>query len=135
MVANLAKPCKGPLGLVTANGDVLPGGDTEVDLMVHFRERGVDVGPGKERVWRAKGCFREADIPDDMILGYPWLQENRVSVLSGDKLLGFGEGCQNLVEGWVKTTGPAKGKSLPTWSIRKLQLALPDGRQEVSFPP
>ena len=29
------------------------------------------------------------------------------------------------MEGWVKTTGPAKGKTLPTWSIRKLQLSLP----------
>ena len=57
LVANLATPCKKTLRLVTANGDVLPGGDTEVDLMVHFRERGVDVGPGEEMAWRAKGCF------------------------------------------------------------------------------
>ena len=75
LVANLAKPCKRPLRLVTANGDMLPGGDTEVDLMVHFRERGVDLGPGKERVLGAKGCFHEAEIENDMILGYPWLQE------------------------------------------------------------
>ena len=60
-----------------------------------------------------------------MILGYPWLQENRVAVLSGDNLLGVGEGCRNLVEGWVKTTCPAKGKTLQTWSIGKLQLGLP----------
>ena len=69
--------------------------------MVHFRERGVDVGPGKERVSGAKGCFHEAEIENDMILGYPWLQENRVAVLYGDNLLGVGEGCQNLVQGWV----------------------------------
>ena len=124
LVANLAKPCKGPLRLVTANGDVLPGGDTEVDLIVHFRERGVDVGPGKERVWRAKGCFPEAEIEDDMILGYPWWQANRVAVLSADRVLAVGEGCRDLVEGWVKITGPAKGKTLPTWSIRKRQLGL-----------
>ena len=48
-----------------------------------------------------------------------------MEVLSGDNLLGVGEGCQNLVEGWVKTTGPVKGKTLPTLSIRKLQLGLP----------
>ena len=65
-------------------------------------------------MWRAKGCFHEAEIEDDMILGYPWLQENRVAVLSGDIILEVGEGRQNLVEGWVKTTCPAKGKTLPT---------------------
>ena len=57
LVANLAKPCKRPLRLVTANGDVLPGGDTEVDLMVHFTEGGVDVGPGKERCGGPKDAF------------------------------------------------------------------------------
>ena len=60
-----------------------------------------------------------------MILGYPWLQKNRVAVLSGENLLGVGEGCRNLVGGWVKTTGPARGKTVWTWSIRKLQLGLP----------
>ena len=94
LVANLAKPCKRPLRLVTANGDVLPGGDIEVDLMVHFRERGVDVGPGKERVWRAKGCVHEAEIEDEMILGYPWLQENRVAVLSGTISQDLGKGVE-----------------------------------------
>ena len=47
---------------------------SEVYLMVHLRERGVDVGPGMERVWRAKEYFHEAEIEDDMNLGYPWLQ-------------------------------------------------------------
>ena len=61
-----------------------------------------------------------------MIMGYAWLQEDLVVVLSRDNLLGRGEGCQNLVELWVKTTGPAEGKTFPTWSFRKLQLGLPD---------
>ena len=55
--------------------------------------------------------------------------------MSGDNLLGVREGCQNLVEGWVKTTGPAKGKTVPTWSIRKLQLGLPGRTSGGDIPP
>ena len=65
-----------------------------MDLMVHFRERGVDVGPGKEMVWRAKESFHEAEIEDDMILGYPWLKEDRVAVLPGDNLWEWGKGVE-----------------------------------------
>ena len=103
--------------------------------MLHFRERGVDVGPGKERVWIAKGCFHEAEIEYDMILRYPLLQENRVAVLSGDNLLRVGEGCQNRVEVWVKTSGLAKGKTSRPGVSECYSSACPDRRQEVTFPP
>ena len=73
----------------------------------------VDLGPGKESVWMAKGCFHEAEIGNEIILGYPWLQENRGAVFSGDSLFRVGEEYRNLVEGLVKNTGPAKGKNPP----------------------
>ena len=77
------KPSKRPLRLVSANGEVLGGGDKEVELMIHILQRNAEVERGFETVWKAKGCFHEADIDDDMIPTYPWLQENRVTVLPG----------------------------------------------------
>ena len=84
--------------LVTANGEVLGGGDKEVELLIHFLQINAEVKPGFERVWKARGCFHEADIDDDMILGVPWLQENRVAVLPADNALGVGE----RVDAWWK---------------------------------
>ena len=66
--------------------------------MIYFLQTNAEVKPGFERVWKAKACFHEADIDDDMILGYPWLQKNRVAVLSGDNALGVGERCQCFLE-------------------------------------
>ena len=37
--SSLVKPSKRPLGLVTANGEVLGGGDKGVELMIHFQQR------------------------------------------------------------------------------------------------
>ena len=66
--------------------------------MIHFLQRNAEVEPGFERLWEANGCFPEADIDDDMILRYPWLQENRVAVLPGDNALGVVKG----VNAWWK---------------------------------
>ena len=60
LARDLAKPSKRPLRLVTANGEVLGGGDKEVELMIHFLQRSAEVQPGFERVWKTKGCFHEA---------------------------------------------------------------------------
>ena len=68
LAGDLVKPSKRPLRLVTANGEVLGGGDKEVELLIHFLQRSAE---GFERVWKSKGCFHEADIDDDPILGYP----------------------------------------------------------------
>ena len=71
LARDLVKPSKRPWRLVTAKGEVLGGGDKEVQLLIHFRRRNAEVKPGFERVWKTKGCFHEADIDDEMILGYP----------------------------------------------------------------
>ena len=106
--------------------------------MIHFLQRNAEVKPGFERVWKAKGCFHEADIDDDMILGYPWLHENRVAVLPGDNALGVGERGQCLVEGWpvtdTRTTAKTPAKTLPDWSVRKLQLGLRGDSQGGDIP-
>ena len=111
MARDLVKPSKRPLRLVTANGEVLGGGDKGVELMIHSLQRNAEAKPGFERVWKAKGFFHEADIDDDMGLGYPWLQENRVAVLPGDNALGVGESCQCLVEGWPVTDARPTAKT------------------------
>ena len=51
--------------------------------MIYFLQRNAEVKHGVERVWKAKWCLHEANIDDDMILGYPWMQENRFAVLPG----------------------------------------------------
>ena len=59
-----------------------------------------------------------------MILGYPWLQENRVAVLPGDNALEVGKKGQCWVEGCpatdVRPTAKTPAKTLPDWSVRKL---------------
>ena len=108
-----------------------------MELLIHFLQRNAEVNPGFESVWKAKGCFHEADIDDDMILGYPWLQENRVAVLPGDNALGVCEKGQCLVEGWPLTEGrrtaKTPAKTLSDWSVRKLQLGLRGESQGVFF--
>ena len=69
-----------------------------MELLIHFRQRNAEVKPGFERVWKAMGFFHEADIDDDMILGYPWMQENRVAVLPGENAFGKAKG----VNAWWK---------------------------------
>ena len=106
--------------------------------MIHFLQRNAEVQPGFERVWKAKGCFHEADIDDDMILGFPWLQEKRVAVLPGDNALGVGEKRQCLVKGWPVTdaqlTAKTLAKTLPNWSGLKLQLGLRGDSQGGDIP-
>ena len=96
--------------------------------MINFLQINAEVNPGCKRVWKAKGCFHEADIDDEMILGYPWLQENRVAILLAENTLGVGENDQCLVEWWPVTdarpTTKTPANTLPDWSVRKLQWGL-----------
>ena len=43
LTRDLVKPSKRPLGLVTANGEVLGDGDKEVELIFHFLQRNAEV--------------------------------------------------------------------------------------------
>ena len=59
--------------------------------------------PGSETEgWRLQGRFHDADIDDDMIVGYPWLQNHKVAVLAGEDALGVGRQIPYLLVGWPK---------------------------------
>ena len=82
---------------MTADGRRLGGGDEEVKLTMFFK---VKNGTGSETEgWRFQGRFHDADIEDDMILVYPWLQEHKVAVLEGEDALLLGREIRYLLVG------------------------------------
>ena len=44
----------------------------------------------EELVWRATGLPHEAEMEDEMILGYPLLCQHRLAVVPSDHALGVG---------------------------------------------
>ena len=57
LARDLVKPSKRPLRLVPANGEVLGGGDKEVELMIHFLQRNAEVQPDLKGYGRPRGAF------------------------------------------------------------------------------
>ena len=71
IAGKLLVPSRSPVRIVQANGDPVKGGAKEAELRVTFRER-AQPNDDVELVWRATGLFHEAELEDEMILGYPW---------------------------------------------------------------
>ena len=98
----------------------------------------VQNGTGSETEgWLFQGRFHDADIDDDMILGYPWLQEHNVAVPAGEDALGVGREIRDLLVGWPEQEKPEKDESLhvvPKWSVRKLVLAIDGVLDEEGIP-
>jgi len=67
-----------PLALKTVTGEDLPGGREEVRLKLTFAQTD-DKNP-KEREWTTEVVAHDGVISCDLILGYPWLSENRLDV-------------------------------------------------------
>ena len=122
---------KNPLTLVTANGEKLNGGDREVELDLSFKmkTKGQDE-ENKTDVFTPKGNFHEPDTEDELILGYPWLKENNLAVLTTEGALGCGWENEIILTGWGKGD-PNEVKKLDeypiTWKIRKMALHLTEG--------
>ena len=67
-----------PLKLVTANGKLLGGGDTCVNLNMRFFQ--VVNGNQLPALLRRHAIFYDADIRVDAILSHPWMVENKIGV-------------------------------------------------------
>ena len=81
----LLKPASEKLSLRTANGQVMEGGDKQVEISLGFRQvfRGETMA---ELSW-IPATFVDADIHVDAILSYPWLVENKLGVFPHLKAL------------------------------------------------
>ena len=68
--------------MVIASGDTLQGGDKEIDLEMDFRLKNPKDFDAKteENTFCLRGKFHDADIKKELILGYPWLEENGLKI-------------------------------------------------------
>ena len=112
--------------IVQANGDPVKGGAKEAELRVTFRER-VQPNDDEELVWRATGLFHEAELEDEMILGYPWLCQHKLAVVPGDHALGVGS-TDRLIAGWEEGDRgfDPEDERVPDCALRKLRLCVED---------
>ena len=69
---------KRPLMLTLADGQAFWGGDKEIAAVLVL---GKDVD-NEVKPWKTKAQFYEGEIRADMILGYPWLAQNGLYVLT-----------------------------------------------------
>ena len=99
----------------------------------------VQNGTGSETEgWRFKGRFHDAEIEDDMIIWYPWLQKHNVAVLAGEDALGVGREIRYSLVGWPEQEKPEKDErpqEVAEWSVSKLALAIHDVLDEEWIPP
>ena len=79
------QPTKAPLSLVAANGQKLSGGGKEIDLELRMNIQGMS------EQWTAKASFHDANIELDGILGFPWLRDNRLVIVSHQDALAWDE--------------------------------------------
>ena len=69
-----------------------------MDLSFKMKTKGQNE-ENKTDVFTLKGNCHEADIEDELILGYPWLQENNLAVLTTEGALGCGWENEILLTG------------------------------------
>ena len=94
-ISHLFQMSKEPVQLITASGSELAGGQMEVMLELVFGKNAPGCDP--EEQWTTPGIFVEGEIEEDMILGYPWLAENHVTVCAGRGRLMVGDTPCDLV--------------------------------------
>ena len=68
--------------MVTEKGETLQGGDRGMTLELGFRlKNGRHFDASSEaNTFRLIGNIHDADIENELILGYPWLRENNLAV-------------------------------------------------------
>ena len=71
----------------------------ELDLSFKMKTKGQNE-ENETDVSTLKGNFHEADIEDELILGYPWLQENNLAVRKTEGALGCGWKNEIILTGW-----------------------------------
>ena len=122
----LMVPSRSPVRIVQANGEPVRGGAREAELQVTFRER-EQPNDDEELVWRVTSLFHEAEMEDEMILGYPWLCEHKLAVLPVDRALGVGTD-NRLIAGWEEEDEgfDHDDERAPDWAVRKLRLCVDD---------
>ena len=75
---------KKPLMLTLADGQAFGGGDKEIAATLYMgRQRNACIEP-----WKAKAQFYVGEVKADAILGYPWLAQNGLDVLTREGCLG-----------------------------------------------
>ena len=70
-----------PISLSTVSGEALPGGSQEVQVELQFKPTSMHGKPLRVKSWKIMSNLYEANMQVDMILGYPWLRENKIGVL------------------------------------------------------
>ena len=106
--------------------EVSPGGAKEAELRVTFREK-VQPNDDEELVWRVTGLFHEAEMEDEMILGYPWLCQHKLAVDPSDHAVGLGP-TNLMIAGWEEGDPgfDPEGERVPDCAVRKLRLCVED---------
>jgi hypothetical protein len=75
---------KKPLMLTLADGQAFGGGHKEIAATLYMgRQRNACIEP-----WKAKAQFYVGEVKADAILGYPWLAQNGLDVLTREGCLG-----------------------------------------------
>ena len=105
------------------------GGDKEVDLEMDFRLKNTKdfSTQSEENVFCLRGKFRDADIENELILGYPWLEENGLNICPAQDALACGLQNEILLGGW--SAPPRKSKNRNVWMIRRMNMYI-DGEDE-----
>ena len=119
-----------PLKMVTANGETLQGGDQEIDLELDFRLKNEEELPFDSDTFHLRGKFHDADIENELILGYPWLQENNLAILPAEEALACGIQNEMLLGGWEPPKTDSENSSV--WKIRKMNLLIDEELSDMS---
>ena len=100
-------------------------GDKEVSLDMEFIT--------KDRKQESKclsGTFHDAEIEDEMILGYPWVTQNKLAIILALGALQTDNGKSSLLAGWpddVEEDERQKEHNKPVSNkIRKMRLQVPE---------
>ena len=134
--AHCYKPSQAPIRLSTVSGSPLPGGQREVQVDLDFRPMGRDGRPLRVKSWRVPASLYDASMKVDIILGYPWLLENRIGVLPHEAALQADwNGQQVLLRGWRSSgRGPRLTNTINTIGVRPQAPGCPSnpkkGREE-----
>ena len=77
------KRARNPLALMAANGDVLSGGQREIEASITFHvEPESEIGRRDSTpTWSTMARFYDGEISCDAILGYGWLAQQKLDVL------------------------------------------------------
>ena len=101
-------------------------GAKEVGLRVSFRGK-VQRDDDDELACRVTGLFLEADMEDEMILGYPWLFQHKLAVVPTDHALGVCS-TNRMIAGWEEGDHgfDSEDERVPEFAVSKLRLCVED---------